>query len=93
MLSDQPQFCQIHIAQNDAEHIVEVVCHAAGQTPDDLHFLCLCELGLELLPFFFRLFSFRNVPGYTDDFEGSAVFIPVEVNADLRPDTCAVFMP
>ena len=41
---------QVDIADDDAEHVVEVMRHAAGQISDGLHFLSLVELRLQLGP-------------------------------------------
>ena len=43
---DQP-LQQIEVADDDAEHVVEVVRHAAGEVADRLHLLRLRELALD----------------------------------------------
>src|SRR6185369_15092063 len=37
--------------QNRGQHIVEIVGYATGQLPDNIHLLCLSDLGLQLFLF------------------------------------------
>ena len=50
---------QFRITEDNAEHIVEIVGHAAGQPPDRFHFLRLHQLAPESFPI--RLSFFRAV--------------------------------
>ena len=52
---------QLRIAEDDAEHVVEIVGHAAGQPAHGFHLLGLEELGLKSFPFLLRLLALGDV--------------------------------
>ncbi len=39
--------CQVRVAQDGAEDVVEIMGHAAGERADGIHFLCLQHLFFE----------------------------------------------
>ena len=43
------------MADDHPQHVIEIVRHAARQTPDGLHFLCLLQLRLQVHPFLLLL--------------------------------------
>ena len=54
---------QLDVAEDDREHVVEVVGHAAGEPPDGLHLLRLTELLLRLAELALRASS--RVPPFS----------------------------
>jgi hypothetical protein len=54
---------RFEIAQHDHQQIVEIMCDAAAELPDGLHFLRGCQLLLGLLEGALRLIAVRDVPG------------------------------
>ena len=52
---------QLGVANDDTEHVVEVVGDATRQPPDGFHFLCLKKLPLEPFAFHLGLLARRDV--------------------------------
>lgn len=52
---------QLGVAEDHSEHVVEVVCHSAGQSSNGFHFLCLGQLLLEFRVLCFGSLSFGKV--------------------------------
>ncbi len=53
---------QLRISDDQAEHVVVVVGHTAGQPADRLHLLRLHQLCLQLFSLLFSRFAFGDVP-------------------------------
>ncbi len=52
----------LRIAEDDTQHVVEIVRHAPGQPADGLHLLAVEELVLQSLPFRLDPLAFGHVP-------------------------------
>src|SRR5437868_15238347 len=49
--SGQSVECELAVADDHRQQIIEIVCDSTCQLPDSFHFLCLSELIFELSPF------------------------------------------
>ena len=52
---------QFRVADDHAQHVVEIVGHATGQTAHGLHFLRVQQLGFEPAVFFLQAQLLRDV--------------------------------
>ena len=80
----------LRMAQDDAEHVVEIVGDAAGEAADGFHLLGLEELILELGPFVFGLPAFGDVARHPQDHGDLSILVRDEGRDDLRRDEGSV---
>ena len=57
----------LRVAEDHAQHVVEVMGHAAGQPPDRFHLLGLEQLRLQFLPLLLGPLAFGNIAGDPQD--------------------------